>query len=167
PSHVKLAGRSFRAVHVLAGRGGGLVAVGPRHQIDAAGHRRQLFTFGAASLTMIALALVILLFVPGGRSAVFGGRRGQRSPLVLFGEVVAAAHDPRALLPVILATTVTATGAVGGLLIWDGETVAELGSDLRTAERHVRSLDDQVGDRLLILHAPRLGLTAAERELAR
>ena len=167
PYYLKLGGRSYRAVHVLVGSGVGLVAVVPRHQIDAAVHRRQLFTFGAASLTMIALALVILLFVPGGRSAVFGGRRGQRSPLVLFGEVVAAAHDPRALLPVILETTVTATGAVGGLLIWDGETVAEIGSDLRTAERLVLSLDDEVGDRLLVLHAPRLGFTAAERELAR
>src|SRR5207245_5757343 len=110
----------------------------------------------------------ILLLLPGGRSAlrVFAGRRAQRSPLVLFGEVIAAAHDARALLPVILETTVSATGAVGGLLIWDGETVAELGSDPRPAERLVLSLDDEVPDRLLVLHAPRLGFTAADRELA-
>src|SRR5439155_25454314 len=133
---------------VLVGPGGGPRAAAPRHGIAAAAHRRQLFTFGAASLTMVALALLVLLFVPGGRSAFLGGRRGQRSPLALFGEVVAAAHDPRALLPVILETTVAATGAVGGLLIWDGETVAQIGSGIRTAERMVLSLDDEVGDRL-------------------
>jgi diguanylate cyclase (GGDEF)-like protein len=167
PFYLKTGGQSYRAVHVLLGTGVGLDAMVSRHQIDSAVHRRQLFTFGAASLTMVALALVILLFLPGGRAAVLAGRRGQRSPLALFGDVVAAAHDPRALLPVILETTVSGTGAAGGLLIWDGETVAEIGSDPRPAERLVLSLDDEVGDRLLVLHAPRLGFTAAERELAR
>ncbi len=168
PYYLKAGGRSYRAVHVLLGTGVGLLAVFPRHEIDAAVHRRQLLTLGAATLTMVALALVILLLLPGGRSTVrgLGGRRGQPSPLSLFGEVVAAAHDPRALLPVILETTVAATGAVGGLLIWDGETVAEIGSDPRPAERLVLSLDDEVAERLLVLHAPRLGFTAADRELA-
>ena len=161
-------GRSYRAVHVLLGTGVGLLAVVPRHEIDAAVHRRQLLTLGAASLAMVALALVLLLLLPGGRSALRGlaGRRGQRSSLALFGQVVAAAHDPHALLPVILETTVAATGAAGGLLIWDGKTVAEIGSDPRPAERLVLSLDDEVGDRQLVLHAPRLGFTAADRELA-
>jgi len=169
PFYLETGGRGYRAVHVLLGAGVGVLALVPRHQIDAAVHRRQALTLGAAALTMAALALVILLLLPGGRSAVRGlaGRRGQRSPLVLFGEVVAAAHDPRALLPVILETAVAATGAVGGLLIWDNETVAEIGSDPRPAERLVLSLDDEVGDRLLVLHAPRLGFTAADRELAR
>jgi diguanylate cyclase (GGDEF)-like protein len=170
PYYLKTNGGSYRAVHVVLEPGIGVLALVPRHQIDAAVHRRQLLTLGASSLTMVALALAILLLLPGGRSALRGiaGRRGQRSPLALFGEVVAAAHDPRALLPVILETTVSATGAVGGLLIWDGETVAELGGeDPRPGERLVLSLDDEVGDRLLLLHAPRLGFTAADRELAR
>ncbi len=115
PYYLDAGGRSYRAVHVVLGTGVGLVALVPRHEIDASVHRRELFTFGAASLTMIALALVILLFLPDARSAVLAGRRGQRSPLALFGDVVAAAHDPRALLPVILETTVSATGAAGGL----------------------------------------------------
>jgi diguanylate cyclase (GGDEF)-like protein len=55
---------------------------------------------------------------------------------------------------------------VGGLLIWDGETVATIGSDPRPSERLVLSLDDEVGDRLLVLHAPRLGFSTADRELA-
>jgi diguanylate cyclase (GGDEF)-like protein len=167
PYYLSTGGRSYRAVHVLLATGTGVVALVPRHEIDASVHRRQLYTFGAASLTMVALALVILLFLPDARSAVLAGRRGQRSPLALFGDVVAAAHDPRALLPVILETTVSATGAVGGALIWDGETVAELGSDPRPAEHLVLSLDDEVGGRLLMLYPPRLGFTAAERELAR
>jgi diguanylate cyclase (GGDEF)-like protein len=168
PFYLEAGGRDYRAVHVVLGTGVGVLALVPRHEIDAAVHRRQALTLGAATLTMVALALVILLLLPGGRSAVRGlaGRRGQRSPLALFGEVVAAAHDPRALLPVILETAVAATGAVGGVLIWDKETVAEIGSDPRPAERLVLSLDDEVGDRLLVLHAPRLGFTAADRELA-
>lgn len=169
PFYLETGGQGYRAVHVLLGTGVGLLALVPRHEIDAAVHHREALTLGAATLTMVTLALVILLLLPGGRSAVRGlaGRRGQRSPLALFGEVVAAAHDPRALFPVILETTVAATGAVGGLLIWDNETVAEIGSDPRPAERLVLSLDDEVGDRLLVLHAPRLGFTAADRELAR
>jgi diguanylate cyclase (GGDEF)-like protein len=167
PYYLTFKGRSYRAVHVLLATGTGVVATVPRHEIDAAVHRRELFTFGAASLTMIALALVILLFLPDARSAVLAGRRGQRSPLQLFGDVVAAAHDPRALLPVILETTVSATGAVGGALVWDGETVAELGSDPRSSEQLVLSLDDEVSGRMLLLYPPRLGFTAAERELAR
>ena len=168
PYYLTKGGRSYRAVRVLIGGAVALLAVVPRHEIDAAVHRRQLLTLGAVSLTIVALALVVLLLLPSGRSAVRGlaGRRGQRSPLALFGEVVAAAHDPLALLPVILETTVSATGAVGGLLIWDGATVSEIGSDSRPAERLVLSLDDEVGDRLLVLYAPRVGFTAADRELA-
>ena len=118
-------------MHVLLGTGVGLLALVPRHEIDAAVHRRQLLTLGAASLAMVALALVILLLLPGGRSALRGlaGRRGQRSPLALFGEVVAAAHDPHALLPCDPGDDRRGDRAPkAALLIWDGETVAELGS---------------------------------------
>ena len=162
PYSLTSGGQRYRAIHLLLGSGVGLLALVPQHEIDAAVHRRQLQTLGAASLAMVALALVILLLLPGGRSAVRGltGRRGQRSSLALFGQVVAAAHDPHALLPVILETTVAATGAEGGRLIWDGEIVAELGSDPWPAERLELSLDDEVADRLLVLYGPRLGFTA-------
>ena len=168
PQYVTLGGRSYRAVHVLLGTGVGLLAAVPKHELDAAVHRRQLLTLGASALAMVALALVFLLLLPGGRSALRGlaGRRGQRSSLALFGQVVAAAHDPNALLPVILETTVAATGAVGGLLIWDGETVAEIGSEPWPAERLVLSLDDEVADRDLVLYGPRLGFSPADREVA-
>src|SRR5207247_2055578 len=130
---LRAGGRSYRGAHVLLGTapGMGLVATVSRSDIDGPVHRRQLLTLGASFLAVAALALVILLLVPGGRTAVRGlaGRRGERSPLALFGDVVAAAHDPRALLPVILETTVSATGAAGGKLIWDGDTVAEIGSN--------------------------------------
>jgi diguanylate cyclase (GGDEF)-like protein len=163
--------RTYRAAHVLltTGTGIGVLAVVPRDEIDGFVHRRQLLTLGASFLTVAALALAILLLVPGGRTAVrsLAGRRGERSPLALFGEVVAAAHDPRALLPVILETTVSATGAAGGQLIWDGEPVAETGADPRPADRLVLSLDDEVDDRRLVLYSPRRGFTAADRELAR
>ena len=41
-----------------------------------------------------------------------------------------------ALLPVILETTVSATGAVGGLLIWDGVTVAAAEEERFTRRKH-------------------------------
>ena len=168
---LRAGGRSYRGAHVLlaTGAGVGLIAVVPRSDIDGPVHRRQLLTLGASFLVVAALVLLTLLLVPGGRTAVRGlaGRRGERSSLALFGDVVAAAHDPRALLPVILETTVAATGAEGGTLIWDGDTVAEIGTDPPSADQLVLSLDDEVGDRLLVLHSPRYGFTAADRELAR
>ena len=167
---LRAGGRSYRGAHVLlaTGAGLGLIAVVPRSDIDGPAHRRQLLTLGASFLAVAALALLIVLLVPGGRTAVRGlaGRRGERSSLALFGDVVAAAHDPRALLPVILETTVAATGAEGGTLIWDGETVAEIGSDPSFSDQLVLPLDDEVGDRLLVLHSPRYGFTASDRELA-
>jgi diguanylate cyclase (GGDEF)-like protein len=167
---LRAAGRGYRAAQVVVPAVGvGLAAVVPSDDIDGRVHRRQLLTLGASFLTVGALALVLLLLVPGGMAAVRGlaGRRRERSSLALFGDVVAAAHDPRALLPVILETTVAATGAAGGELIWDGETVAEIPAEPRSADRLVLSLDDEAPDRRLVLQSPRRGFTAADRELAR
>jgi len=40
-----------------------------------------------------------------------------------FGDALAATHDPYALLPVIVESTVEATGAVGGRLLFDGSEI--------------------------------------------
>jgi diguanylate cyclase (GGDEF)-like protein len=44
-----------------------------------------------------------------------------------FGEALAATHDPYALLPVIVGSTVEATGAAGGRLVVNGKEIAQAG----------------------------------------
>jgi diguanylate cyclase (GGDEF)-like protein len=163
PYDLRIGGRSYRAVHVRFGSGVDVLALVRRDEIASAVRHRQLLTFAAALLTAAALALVALVLLPRRVAR----RRNARDPLALFGDVIAAAHDPELLLPVILETTVVATGAAGGTVTWDGETVAEVHSEERpSAERLILSLDDEAPDRLLILDAPRAGFTAADHELA-
>jgi diguanylate cyclase (GGDEF)-like protein len=50
-----------------------------------------------------------------------------REAIARFGDALAATHDPLALLPVIVDSTVEATGAAGGRLVVDGEEIARGG----------------------------------------
>jgi diguanylate cyclase (GGDEF)-like protein len=50
-----------------------------------------------------------------------------RDAIARFGEALAATHDPYALLPVIVGSTVEATGARGGRLLIDGKEIARAG----------------------------------------
>jgi diguanylate cyclase (GGDEF)-like protein len=50
-----------------------------------------------------------------------------RDAVARFGEALAATHDPVALLPVIVESTVEATGAAAGRLVVDGKEVARTG----------------------------------------
>ncbi|MGH3021306.1 MAG: diguanylate cyclase [Gaiellaceae bacterium] len=50
-----------------------------------------------------------------------------RDAVARFGEALAATHDPYALLPVIVGSTVEATGAAGGRLVVDGKEIARDG----------------------------------------
>jgi diguanylate cyclase (GGDEF)-like protein len=50
-----------------------------------------------------------------------------RDAVARFGEALAATHDPYALLPVIVGSTVEATGASGGRLVVDGKEIARDG----------------------------------------
>jgi diguanylate cyclase (GGDEF)-like protein len=50
-----------------------------------------------------------------------------RDAIARFGEALAATHDPYALLPVIVGSTVEATGAAGGRLVVDGREIARAG----------------------------------------
>ena len=55
------------------------------------------------------------------RHAPVAGRREAREALALVGDALAATHNPRALMPVILNVITEATGAKGGRLLHDGE----------------------------------------------
>ena len=50
-----------------------------------------------------------------------------RDAVARFGEALAATHDPYALLPVIVGSTVEATGAVGGRLVVNEQEIARTG----------------------------------------
>jgi len=54
-------------------------------------------------------------------------RRDPREALALVGDALAATHNPRALLPVILNVITEATGARGGRLVHGGREIGWVG----------------------------------------
>ena len=165
---VQVAQQGYRALHEPVSPGVELVAAASDRTITATVHRRQLVTLGAAGLTLAALAFVALVIVQRRRAMGHPrGRRGDRSPVALVGEVVAASHDPRALLPVILETAVAAMDAPGGHIVWDGERIASIGSPAVAAgDRLVFSLDEEDLGRRIVLYPPRGGFSDSDREVA-
>jgi diguanylate cyclase (GGDEF)-like protein len=136
----------------------GLVAYVPTSAIDSAARRRQLVVALAGLLTVIALALVAALLLR--RFSGGGVGAGRRSPVRLVGDVAAAAHDPSALLPVLLETAVVATNAHGGHVDWNGDRIATLGSPIPGRRQLVLPLDDEERDApksRIVLYAPRVG----------
>ena len=89
--------------------------------------------------------------------------------MALVGDVAVAAHDPDALLPVILETALAATDADGGAVVWEGNEIASLG-DTSTPQR-VLSLP--LGDERrpeagqLLLYRHRHDFSERDQELAR
>ena len=167
--NLTLEGGRYRAVAAPATDGLTVVALGSQAPIDAAVRRRQALTLAAGAATIAAIATIALMVFPAGRARVRRRRdRGERSPLALVGDAFAATHDARALLPLILETTVGATGAKGGRLLWDGEVAARIGSPLEKLEPLVLPLDESapLTERVLELYAPHGGFTAADRDLA-
>ncbi|HZR94973.1 MAG TPA: GGDEF domain-containing protein [Gaiellaceae bacterium] len=146
-----------------------VVAGVPTSTIDASVHHRQLVTFAAGAVTIAALALIaILVLAARGPTRLGRAIRGQRSPVALVGDVAAAAHDPRALLPVLLETAVVATHAAGGEVIWDGERIASLGGR-GASEPLVLPLDEAepaASARAILLH-PRRGFSTDDENVAR
>src|SRR5829696_3545365 len=67
------------------------------------------------------------------RQAPVAGRREAREALALVGDALAATHNPRALMPVILNVITEATGARGGRLLQDGKEVGWVGQVNGTA----------------------------------
>ncbi len=163
-SEVRVGGQTYR-VRGLPWQGTlGVLALDKRRaSAGAAARRRQELTFVAGAVTVVLLAL-LALFVGLGRRR---RRPPERSSLVLVGEAFAAAHDEQALLPVILDTTVSATGARGGSLVWNGEVVARRGSTRRASSAVAFELDDASGQSQLVLYPPRGGFSPADWELAR
>jgi diguanylate cyclase (GGDEF)-like protein len=124
----------------------------------------------AGAVTLVALGILAALALP--RLASFRTRSDAgdwRRPVALVGNVAVAAHDPDALLPVILETALVATDAEGGVVVWDGNEIASLGDT--SAPRHVLSLP--LGDETrpqaghLLLYRRRRDFSERDEELAR
>lgn len=97
-------------------------------------------------------------------------RRDPREALALVGNALAATHDPRALLPVILEVTVEATGAAGGRLVEAGRELAWVGEDAGGSPvRLALSGAEQEGGTTLtlVLNPPKSGFSAETLEGAR
>ena len=102
------------------------------------------------------------------RRAPVTGRREAREALALVGEALAATHNPRALMPVILNVISEATGARGGRLLHDGEEVGwvgDLDGDTRAVEFDL-SAGDETAAMTLVLNPPEGGFGEETMKLA-
>ena len=130
--------------------------------------------------TLLALALFVSVLRSGRRRAprrpphgadrrrVRPAKRDPREALALVGNALAATHDARALMPLILDLVTEATGARGGQLIQGGEEIGWFG-DVNGGEplEFVLTMgEDAVDQTTLLLYPPRRGFRNETRTLA-
>jgi diguanylate cyclase (GGDEF)-like protein len=139
PEAVPLGGHRYRLLRQPLGRGVAAVLIVPYSKIESSVFHRELPTVAAGAVTLLALGVLAALALPrlaALRARMDGG--DWRRPVALVGDVAAAAHDPDALLPVILETALVATDADGGAVVWEGTEIASLGDT--SSPRRVLSL---------------------------
>jgi diguanylate cyclase (GGDEF)-like protein len=140
---VRLGARRYRALRQPLGNGVAAVLLVPYAKIESTVFHRQLPTVAAGAVTLVGLALLAALTLP--QLAALRRRRDTddwRRPVALVGDVAVAAHDPDALLPVILETALVATDADGGAIVWEGKEIVSLGD----TNPHGRTLSLDLGD---------------------
>jgi diguanylate cyclase (GGDEF)-like protein len=96
------------------------------------------------------------------------GERDAREAIALVGAALAATHNPRALVPLILEVVTEATGARGAQML---QGSAEIGWFGDVVKRRARTLplrlgDTDEGELTLVLHPARRGFDAETRKLA-
>lgn len=145
-----------RTVHVAA-----LV---PKGALNKAVSDRRLRALLAALATLLTVGFAGYVLAP----ALARGRAARKG-LALVGDALAATHDTRALLPVILQTAIEATGARGGRLLDRGREIARAGNVDGTAAPFIVPLPATDGGEHAELHLtpPPDGFDAEARELAR
>jgi diguanylate cyclase (GGDEF)-like protein len=96
------------------------------------------------------------------------GKRDAREALALVGDALAATHNPRALLPVILDVITEATGARGGQLIHEGQEIGWVGEidGERSAVEFDLSAGDETRSTKLVLQPPPGGFADETVKLA-
>ena len=136
----------------------------------------------AALMTAVTLWLLFSLLRPTGDGRTHRPRRDRRSraahagrpsrsdpgeALALVGNALAATHDPRALLGVILEVVVDATSARGGRVVENGDEIAWIGETYGGRPPLLLELarEDEGGTNLM-LYPPAEGFSAETRELA-
>ena len=141
-----------------------IAAVMPRDVIDDAVAERRVRALIAALATLLTVAVAGYALAP----ALARGRAARKG-LALVGDALAATHDARALLPVILESAVEATGARGGRLLDRDREIARAGQVDPAATPFVVPLPATDGDPHAELHlySPPEGFDADARELAR
>src|SRR5439155_18298824 len=122
------------------------------------------WTFLALALLATIATVVLLLWnLRGRRAPAEPARSDRRRPssaehgdpreaLALVGDALAATHNPRVLLPVIMEVITEATGALGGQIFAGGEEVAwigEVGGDRKPLSFGLGFTDD--GETTLLL----------------
>jgi diguanylate cyclase (GGDEF)-like protein len=138
-----------------------------------------------ALLALVATIVTLLLLVPmlrrpkepevppaaehrERRRTPVAGRREAREALALVGEALAATHNPRALMPVILNVITEATGARGGRLLHEGKEVGwvgDLDGDAKPVEFDL-SAGDETAAMTLVLKPPEGGFGEETMKLA-
>jgi diguanylate cyclase (GGDEF)-like protein len=170
PGVVRLGGERYRVLRRPLGHGVSAVLIVPYSKIESSVYHRELPTVAAGAVTLLALGLLAILALPRLTSLRARANGGDwRRPVALVGNVAVAAHDPDALLPVILETALVATDADGGAVVWEGKEIASLGDT--SATRCVLSLP--LGDEgrpeagRLLLYRGRHDFSERDQELAR
>jgi diguanylate cyclase (GGDEF)-like protein len=100
------------------------------------------------------------------RRRVRPGKRDPREALALVGNALAATHDARALMPLILEVVTEATGAEGGQLLEAGEEVGWFGTIGGGEPLELRLTTDPENGATLLLYPPRQGFRKETRKLA-
>jgi diguanylate cyclase (GGDEF)-like protein len=95
------------------------------------------------------------------------GRREAREALALVGDALAATHNPRALMPVILNVITEATGARGGRMLHDRDEVGWVGDvDGTPGIEFDLSAGDETTAMKLVLYPPEGGFNEETTKLA-
>ncbi len=93
-------------------------------------------------------------------------KRDPREALALVGNALAATHDARALMPLILEVVTEATGAQGGQLIQGGEEVGWFGTIGEGEPLELELTSDGEDGATLLLYPPKHGFRKETRTLA-
>jgi diguanylate cyclase (GGDEF)-like protein len=131
-------------------------------------------------MTAVTLWLLFSLLRSAADRGPLGGRRDRRGrpqvgrsqsdpgeALALVGNALAATHDPRALLTIILEVVVDATSARGGRIVDDGEEISWIGETHGGHPPLMLELARNEESRTsLMLYPPAEGFAAETRELA-
>src|SRR5438105_13555953 len=125
----------------------------------------------ASGATLVTLWLLVGAMRASGRPTARRRLRDRRErregvhadpgeALALVGDALAATHNPRALLPVILEVVIEATGARGGRVREDGEDVSWIGVvDSKQPSVVLELARDEDSHTALVLYAPEGGFS--------